>query len=220
MVTVTDQFSGADRPPAEYVPVRVSNAVAAAGWPGVALWRTRMSDHLVYPVVEVLPAAHERVRLGQGPQLHYPTVALWEEWPDWLDGAPPARAVGIVGVVTEAPWRRALDALDRLACFGAGLILRRSAPTALRSSEADLYGFGIVAVASDEADASVAVHGRPGPVPTASRTAEVRYREELLFERLLQQQSVDGAGDLTARRAGHDVLPGVGRDHEAGETRA
>lgn len=204
---------------AEGVPVRVLKAVASAGWPGTVLPRTRLSDHLVYPVVKVLPAAQERIRLGQLPELHYPMVALWEAWPAWLDGKPPAPAVEMVGFVSEAPWRRALDALDRLACFGAGLILRRSAPTALRSSEADLYGLGVVTVSSGADDATVVVHERSGPVPTASRTAEVRYREEMLFERLQQHQRVDAAGD-PSRRAGQDVLPGVGRHHEAGMTRA
>lgn len=176
----------------EQVPVRVTKAVAASGWAGTVLPQTRMSDHLVYPVVQVLPAAHERIRLGQYPQLHYPTVALWERWPTWLDGAPPSPAVEIVGFVTEAPWRRALNALDRLSCFGACMMLRHSKPTALRRSEADLYGFGVVTVASDEADATVIVRGRSGPVPTASRTDEVRYREEVLFRRLLEQ-GIDAA---------------------------
>jgi hypothetical protein len=170
---------------------RVATAVAAAGWRGVVLPPTKVSEQLVYPVIVMLPAAAERLLAGDGPELQRSTLAIWESWPSAGGVQPPSPPVEIIGFVSVAPWRPALVSLGRLAGYGAGMVLRQASPTALNLLEADFTGTWVSSVSAAGA-AKILVLGRPGAVETARRTVGQRHHEELLFEHALTA----GWGDL------------------------
>lgn len=171
----------------ESVPRRVTDGVRAAAWDGVVLPRTRVSDYTVFPVVEIdTPVWEERVAGGHGPELDRSTLAIWESWTTDMGASPPRPAVSIVGFVsTSSKPADALNALDSLAGYGAGLWLTSGArgPTAWTLSEFDLAEVCVVREQAGGFD--VLVQGRRGPVRTARRMASLRHKEELLFERAL-----------------------------------
>ena len=159
---------------------RVATAVTAAGWTGEVLPLTEVSEQLVYPVIEMLPAAAERLLSHDGPELSRSTLAIWESWPCAGGVQPPWPPVEIIGFVSTAPWRPALVSLGRLAGYGAGMILRRVSPAAFNLLEADFAGIWVSSVSAAGA-AKTLVRGRPGAVETARRTVGQRHHEELLF---------------------------------------
>jgi hypothetical protein len=72
----------------------VAAAVSMAAWRGLLLGPTRLSGRLVQPVVEILPAALDRVSAGVGPELDRSTLAMWESWTDGMGASPPGRPLG------------------------------------------------------------------------------------------------------------------------------
>jgi hypothetical protein len=168
----------------ESVPQRVVDGVRAAAWGGVVLPRTRISDYLVFPVVEIdTQVWEERVAGGRGPELDRSTLGIWESWTTDMGASPPRPAVSIIGFVstTHKP-ADALNAFDSLAGYGAGLWLTSGArgPTAWTLSEFDLAE--VCVVREQTGDFDVLVEGRRGPATTARRMASLRHKEELLFE--------------------------------------
>jgi hypothetical protein len=174
-------------PPGDTVPDHIRAAVREAGWPGVVLPRTKVSDYTVHPVIIIDPRAWaDRMTTGQRPELDRSTLALWEAWTGDLGAPPPRPAVSIVGFVsTTTRPAAALETLDALAGYGAGLWIATGArrPRTLTLAEFDLAGIWVVHVHLNQA--GVLVHGRRGPVHTAQRGVAVRHKEELLFARAL-----------------------------------
>ncbi|MEV4238023.1 hypothetical protein AB0J47_22915 [Nocardia sp. NPDC049737] len=166
------------------VPPRVEEGVRAAAWAGVVLPRTKVSDFTVFPVVEIdVDVWTERVAKGHGPELDRSTLVIWESWTPDLGELPPRPAVSIVGFVSIAlKPSDALNALDSLAGYGAGLWLTSGTrgPSAWTLSEFDVAGVGVVHERAG--DFSVSVEGRCGPIVTARRMTSTRHKEELLFE--------------------------------------
>lgn len=156
---------------------RVATAVAKAGWEGLVLPPTQVSEQLVYPVVELLPAAAERLLSGDGPELSRSTLAIWESWPCAGGIQPPTPPVKIIGFVSTAPWHPALVSLGRLAGYGAGMVLRRTRPAAFNLLEADFTGTWVSSVSAAGA-ARTLVRGRltrcGGDRPTDSGSAPPR----------------------------------------------
>ncbi|WP_280507123.1 hypothetical protein [Nocardia flavorosea] len=152
-------------PPGDTVPGHVRDAVREAGWPGVTLPRTKVSDYTVYPVVTIDPRAWaDRTTAGQPPELDRSTLAFWEAWTEDLGASPPRPAVSIVGFGSTTPRpAAALETLDALAGYGAGLWVAHADP--------------------DRVD--ILVYGRRGPVHTAQRGVALRHKEELLFDHAL-----------------------------------
>lgn len=169
------------------VPDHVRDAVREAGWNGVVLPRTKVSDYTVHPVVVI--DAHvwaDRVTAGQQPELDRSTLALWEAWTDDLGAPPPRPAVSIVGFVSTATRASAaLETLDALAGYGAGLWIATGSrrPQTLTLAEFDLTGIWVVHTHLTRT--GVLVHGRRGPIHTAQRGVALRHKEELLFARAL-----------------------------------
>ncbi|QIS23817.1 hypothetical protein [Nocardia terpenica] len=165
------------------MPARVERGVHAAGWRGVALPRTKVSDFLVFPVVEIdAEVWAERIEKGQGPELDRSTLVIWESWTADLGEMPPSPAVSIVGFISTATRpAEALYALDSLAGYGAGLWITTGVrgPTAWTLSEFDVAGVGVVAERAG--GCAVLVEGRRGPIATARRLASTRHKEEQLF---------------------------------------
>jgi hypothetical protein len=174
--------------PGDTAPEHVRDAVRAAGWDGVVLPRTKVSDYTVHPVIAIDPHAWaDRVTAGQQPELDRSTLTLWEAWTAELGAPPPRPAVSIVGFVSTA--RRAstaLETLDALAGYGAGLWIATGArrPRTLTLAEFDLAGIWMVH--AHPTRTGVLVRGRRGPVDTAQRRGPaIRHKEELLFQRAL-----------------------------------
>ncbi|WP_040839781.1 hypothetical protein, partial [Nocardia brevicatena] len=93
--------------PGDAVPGHVRDAVREAGWYGVTLPRTRVSDYTVHPVITIDQRAWaDRMTAGQQPELDRSTLALWEAWTDDLGASPPRPAVSIVGFVSTTPGPR------------------------------------------------------------------------------------------------------------------
>lgn len=166
------------------VSARVEAGVRAAGWDGLILPRTRVSDFMVYPVVDVNTAVWvQRVEEGHGPERDRSTLFIWESWTADLGAMPPRPAVSIVGFVSTATTAAdGLYALDSLAGYGAGLWITTGArgPSTWTLSEFDIAGVGVVWERCGEY--AVRVVGRRGPIETARRMASTRHKEELLFE--------------------------------------
>jgi hypothetical protein len=166
------------------VPTAVSTAVQAAGWPGVALPRTRICDYLVYPVVDIDPDGWEqRLAEGHGPELSRSTLKIWEGWTPDLGPMPPRTVLSIVGLVSDSRPRAALDTLCALSGAGGGLMVStgQRGPTPVTLMECDLEDIGVVWV-PPTGDPRVLVEGRFGPVATARRIVLTRYYEEVLFQ--------------------------------------
>jgi hypothetical protein len=164
----------------------VVDAAVGGMWPGIVLEPMRLAGRLVRPVVQALPAATDRIRVGVGPELDRSTLALWECWPADMGELPPPRPVRIVGFVAEGRWRVAVSTAAQLCGYGASVLVRRSVPARVRLAEADYHGITVIVVGSENPP-SVAVAGRTGPVPGAERTVAVRHLEEKLFAQLLSQ---------------------------------
>ena len=115
------------RTPERYEPVprRVVEGVRVAGWGGVVLPRTRVSDYRVFPVVEIDSQVwEERIAGGHAPELDRSTLRIWESWTTAMGVSPPRPAVAIVGFVSTAGKPTdALNALDSLSGYGSGLWL-------------------------------------------------------------------------------------------------
>ncbi|MGO4612683.1 hypothetical protein AB4305_11620 [Nocardia sp. 2YAB30] len=172
---------------ASAVPEHVHAGLRAAGWPGIVLPETRISDYTVYPVINIDPAVWtERVTKRQGPELDRSTLAIWEAWTADL-GKPPLRsAVSIVGFISTATRpASALHALDSLAGYGAGLWIASGlhGPTRWTLTEFDVADIWVVHTHS--AQSTVLVQGRHGPISTARRLTSTRHKEELLFQQAL-----------------------------------
>ncbi|WP_280274101.1 hypothetical protein [Nocardia wallacei] len=165
------------------MPAGVEHGVEAAGWAGVVLPQTTVSDFTVFPVVEIdAEVWEERVKKGYGPELDRSTLVIWESWTTDLGEMPPRPAVSIVGLVSTATRPAdALYALDSLAGYGAGLWIATGVrgPTAWTLSKFDVVGVGVVAERSGGHE--VLVEGRSGPIATARRLASTRHKEEQLF---------------------------------------
>ncbi len=163
--------AAAARPETLVEPV-ITRAVAASGWPGLVLPATVVTSTLVYPVVRILEAAHDRVRLGQGPELDGRVLERWEAFPSG-ERQPPVHMVGFV-----AQGRGALDRVRAMRGFGAGLVTSRRS-TRWQVWEADVTSTWLVR--DDGMGADVVVAGRRGPVHTARRQVGTRLLEERLF---------------------------------------
>src|SRR5690606_37010529 len=79
----------------------VVDAAVGHVWPGIVMGAMRVAGRLVRPVVEALPAAVERLRVGAGPELDRSTLAMWESWQGDMGVPPPQPPVRIVGFVVE-----------------------------------------------------------------------------------------------------------------------
>lgn len=186
-------------------PGAVHAGVHAAGWDGVVLPETKISDYIVHPVITIDPHVWaDREAAGQRPELDRSTLALWEAWTADLGAPPPRPAVSIVGFVSTATRASAaLEALDALAGYGAGLWLVTGArrPRMLTLAEFDLAGLWVAH--AHPTGHRVLVRGRHGPIDTAQRRGSaIRHKEELLFEHAL------------FRRGSAALSPGRDRDRE------
>jgi hypothetical protein len=166
-------------------PDTVAAAVSTV-WSGALMARTRISGRLVRPVVEVLPAALDRVRVGMGAELQRSTLALWESWPADMGQLPPGRPLRIVGFVAERRWHEALSTAGELCGYAPSLLVRRTVPSQVRLAEADYHGITVVVVRAEGAP-RIVVAGRLGPVAGAERTVALRQHEEQLFAELISQ---------------------------------
>jgi hypothetical protein len=170
----------------------VVDAAVGAVWPGIVLPSMRIAGRLARPVVQALPAATDRIRMGAGPELDRSTLALWESWPAEMgELPPPRRPVRIVGFVAEGRWRAAVSTATQLGGYGASVVVRRSVPARVRLAEADYHGITVIAVGA-QAPPSMVVAGRTGPVSGAERTVAVRHLEEKLFAQLIAQATTVG----------------------------
>ncbi len=169
----------------------IQAAVESAGWKGIALPFTRMSDYYGFPVISWSAGARERFRFGPGPVLNRPDLVLWEKWPLGVSSLPPPSPIDIVGWVSVSTWKPAMKATCALAAKGAMMILTPKRPSTLRLSDADYAGIYVVQMSADD-DCEVLVHGRAGPVETARRTTNIRYWEESLFAHALANWREDG----------------------------
>ncbi|MGV9674330.1 hypothetical protein ACWDSJ_03525 [Nocardia sp. NPDC003482] len=164
-------------------PPQIEDAVRAATWCGVVLPRTKVSDFMVFPVVEIIPDAWtERLVNGYGPELDRSTLGIWESWTPDMGDPPPRSPVSIVGFVSTAMKAAdALHALDSLAGYGAGLWLTSGSrsPSAWTLSKFDVGGVAVVHEQAGNVD--VLVEGRRGPIATARRMVSTRHKEEVLF---------------------------------------
>ncbi|WP_459549238.1 hypothetical protein [Nocardia sp. X0981] len=169
------------------VPDHVRDGVREAGWPGIVLPLTKVSDHTVFPVITIDPDVwFDRISHGQGPELDRSTLAIWEAWTNDLGAPPPRPPVSIVGFVSTATTPTpALDALDAIAGYGAGLWVSTGTrrPTTLTLTAFDLADIWVVH--SQPTGAGVLVRGRRGPIAGAHRMTALRHKEELLFHRAL-----------------------------------
>ncbi|MFI9538308.1 hypothetical protein ACIG56_34385 [Nocardia fusca] len=172
------------------VPHHIRAAVRAAGWRGIVLPRTKVSDYTVHPVITIDARVWtDRVTAEHRPELDRSTLTLWESWTDDLGAPPPRPAVSIVGFVsTTTRPAAALETLDELAGYGAGLWIAAGArpPRTLTLAEFDLAGLWVVHTRPTRT--SVLVHGRHGPIHTAQRGVALRHKEELLFDQALCHQ--------------------------------
>lgn len=169
----------------------VQAAVDAAGWKGIVLPYTRMSDYYGFPVISWSVGARERFRFGPGPVLVRPALVLWERWPLGVSSLPPPSPIDIVGWVSVSTWRPAMRATCALAAKGSMMILTPKRPSMLRLCDADCAGIHVVQMGVD-GDCEVLVQGRFGPVETARRTTNIRYWEESLFAHALASWREDG----------------------------
>ena len=166
------------------VPADVVAAVGAAGWPGRVLPQRRVWGLLVYPVVEFdQTTAAARLANGDGPEMSLWTLGLWQHWPAETTWQPPVCPVRVVGVVSDAPWRRAVDRVRQLGGLGAGLVVSRR-PSQWNLLEADASGVWVCRVRPGGCD--VVVRGRSGPVPTAVPTTHERKVNEQFFAELIR----------------------------------
>jgi hypothetical protein len=163
----------------------VVDAAVGHVWPGIVMGAMRVAGRLVRPVVEALPAAVERLRVGAGPELDRSTLAMWESWQGDMGVPPPQPPVRIVGFVVEGRWRTAVSTATHLCGYGPSVLVRRSKPAPVRLSEADYHGITVIVAGTDSP--SVVVAGRTGPLPGAVRTVAVRHLEEVLFAELLSE---------------------------------
>ncbi|WP_131807758.1 hypothetical protein [Mycobacteroides abscessus] len=163
----------------------VQRAVDSAGWDGIVLPYSRLSDYQGFPVISWEIGARERFRFGPGPVLVRQALTLWERWPLGVSTLPPPSPLRIVGFVSVATWRPAFSAVCELAGKGAMMILTPTRPSVLRLCDADYAGIHVVQVADGEGACEVLVRGRMGPIETARRTTNIRYWEETLFAHAL-----------------------------------
>lgn len=166
------------------VPEAISAAVQAVGWPGIALPRTRICGRLVYPVVDIDPAAWEkRLQAAHLPELSRSTLKIWEGWTTDLGPIPPQTVLSIVGLVSDGRPQAALDTLCALGGAGGGLLVSTGlrGPTPVTLMECDLEDISAVWV-PPQGEPRVLVRGRLGPVATARRIVLTRYYEEVLFQ--------------------------------------
>lgn len=166
------------------VPTAISKAVQAAGWPGVAMPRTRICGRSVYPVVDIDPAAwEERLADGHLPELRRSTLQIWEGWTSDLGPMPPQTVLSIVGLVSDGKPQAALDTLCALGGAGGGLLVStgQRGPTPVTLMECDFENIGVVWV-PPHSEPRMLVQGRFGPVATARRITLTRYYEEFLFQ--------------------------------------
>lgn len=166
------------------VPDAVTAAVAVAGWPGIVLPRRRIGGYQLYPVVEVNePVWRHRLQQGHGPEYVLSTLYLWESWSPDLGSMPPAPAVSIVGMVTDAVGaRQARYGAAVARSLGAGLVIAAGprGPSPITVMECDMAGVGLVWV-NPGGPVQQMVAARMGSVATARRSHITRYFEELLF---------------------------------------
>lgn len=169
----------------------VQAAVDAAGWKGIVLPYTKMSDYYGFPVISWSVGVRERFRFGPGPVLVRPTLVLWERWPLGVSSLPPPSPIDIVGWVSVSTWRPAMRVTCALAAKGSMMILAPKRPSMLHLCAADYAGIHVVQVSAG-GDCEVLVSGRIGPVETARRTTNIRYWEECLFAHALASWREDG----------------------------
>ncbi|MEU7631704.1 hypothetical protein AB0C34_17200 [Nocardia sp. NPDC049220] len=169
------------------IPEHVHAGIQEAGWSGIVLPETKISDYVVYPVINVDPAVWaDRVTEHQGPELDRSTLALWEAWTADLGEQPPRPALSIVGFISTANRpAAALHALDSLAGYGAGLWITSGShgPTRWALAEFDVADMWVAHTRN--AQTTVLVQGRHGPISTARRMTSTRHKEELLFQHAL-----------------------------------
>lgn len=186
----------------------VQRAVGAAGWDGIVLPYSRLSDYSGFPVIAWRDGARERFRFGPGPVLLWPALTLWERWPLGVSTMPPPSPLRIVGFVSVATWRPAFKATCELAGKGAMMILTPQQPSVLRLCDADYAGIHVVHV-DDEGDVDVLVRGRMGAIESAQRTTNIRYWEESLFAHALASWREEGVvpPELLPDHATADMQP-------------
>jgi len=171
----------------------ISEVIGVLAWPGEALARTEVCGCRAYPVIEwINENISARSCSGVGPQLHRPTLSLWERTPD----TSPPRPLRIVGFLSDAPWRQALHAVHSLRGLGARAIVSHARVSELKLGEADFYDLSVVTVGGS--GATLLVRGSDGPVLTARRRVGTRFWEEYLYCRAL----ADGLGQAMAGSSG------------------
>lgn len=179
---------------------RVRRAVRAAGWEGVVLARTRVTGHLLHPVIRWLPEAFRRLEAGWGPELDGSVLEMWETWPAEFGNRPPGPPLEIVGYVSTLRPRTAIDQAAAKAGTGMGMVVADRF-TRWEMIRADAAGVWAVTDA-DSRWPVVRVRGRTGTCPTAGRMVLTRLSEEELFAHAL-------ATGVTPRCASASVLPSV-----------
>lgn len=164
--------------------VRNEVATDALGWPGVLVPRMKVFGVLADVVVRVDRAAHTARRArGLGPELDRDVLATWE-WPESaLVRAP--EVVSLVGALgVGSTWRRALATAVRLDGFCATAIAVDDADEECRL-ECGYLGVGLVV------DGRLVDRGRTGRSPEARRRTLDRWVEELVYERLIADGSLN-----------------------------
>jgi len=169
----------------------VERAVSAITGPVVALPRTELSGFRGHPLVKWLPQLSDRLANGPGPILDRPTLSLWES----TECEAPSSPLEIVGFVSTARWRHAIESTRQLRGFGACCVLVTNRPSRLKLMEADYAGVYVILAAPD-GTGEVLVHGSHSP-SRPPRMIATRYWEERLFATAL------AAGYIRSDPRGH-----------------
>lgn len=161
----------------------VTAAVGRARWPGTVLPPVEVHGVVAYPVVR-FSGARERLAAGVGPQMALDVLGAWEAGVS--GGQSPAAPLRIVGFVSTAVrWAVAVEAARSVCGLGAGMVLRRSRPTALQLMDADATGVWVAGTTRASDLPEVWVQGRVGAARRATRAPAHRRMEEGLFAHAL-----------------------------------
>lgn len=162
-------------------------AAAALGWPGHVVADMRLFGRRVTVVAEVDERAH-RIRRTNGwpPVTDRMSIALWA-WPEHHATVPPA-AVTLSGVLAIGTrWRPTLRAAAGFVGFASTAILLEQPAGADEHCliTAQLHGIAVLRAAPSSPQVDLIQPGRVGPVPAARPSVVSRWVEELVYQRLL-----------------------------------
>ncbi len=169
-------------------------AAAALGWPGHVVADMRLFGHRVAVVAEVDEQAH-RIRQTNGwpPVTDRMSISLWA-WPEHHATAPPA-VVTLSGVLaTGTHWRPTLRAAAGFVGFASTAILLDQQDRAGEHCliTAQLHGIAVLCTSPSSPLVDLIQPGRVGPVPTARPSVVSRWVEELIYQRLQDDDRLNG----------------------------